>query len=45
VHRVDGSRVEGVVRRVGADFAEVAIAPDRVELVPFAALAAVQSRP
>ena len=45
VHRVDGSRVEGVVRRVGADFAEVEVAPDRIELVPFAALAAVQSHP
>jgi len=45
VHRTDGSRLEGVVRRVGGDFAEVEVAPGWVELVPFAALAAVQSRP
>jgi hypothetical protein len=45
VHRVDGSPLDGVVRRVGQDFAEVELAPDRVELVPFSAVAAVQSRP
>lgn len=45
VHRTDGSRHEGVIRRVGADFAELEVTPDRIELVPFAALAAVQSRP
>lgn len=44
VHRTDGSRHEGVVRRVGADFAEIELTPGRVELVAFAALAAVQSR-
>jgi hypothetical protein len=42
---VDGTRREGVVRRVGADFAEVAAGePERLVLVPFATLAAVQSR-
>lgn len=44
VHLRDGSRLEGRVLRVGADFAEVELAPGRVELVAFAALAAVQSR-
>jgi len=43
VHRVDGTRHDGVVRRVGADFVEVEVVPGRVELVAFAALAAVQS--
>lgn len=43
-HRVDGSPLEGVVRRVGRDFAEVGLGPDRVQLVAFAAIAAVQSR-
>ncbi len=38
VHRVDGSPLDGVVRRVGQDFAEVELAPDRVELVAFARL-------
>ena len=45
VHRVDGSPLDGVVRRVGADFAEVELTAEWVELVPFAALAAVQSQP
>jgi len=45
VHRVDGSPLDGVVRRVGQDFAEVEVAPDRLELVAFSAVAAVQSRP
>lgn len=44
VHLRSGSRAEGRVRRVGADFAEVAVAPERVQLVAFAAVAAVQSR-
>ena len=44
VHVRDGSRLEGRVLRVGADFAEVEVAPRRVELVAFAAIAAVQSR-
>ncbi|MEJ7796420.1 MAG: hypothetical protein WKF50_12775 [Nocardioides sp.] len=43
VHRVDGGRVDGVVRRVGKDFVEVGISPERVDLVAFAAIAAVQS--
>jgi hypothetical protein len=45
VHLRDGSRLDGRVLRVGADFAEVEVAPGRVELVAFTALAAVQSRP
>ncbi len=44
VHLRDGTRHDGRVLRVGADFAEVEVAPDRVELVAFAAVAAVQSR-
>lgn len=45
VHRLDGSRHDGVVRRVGADFAEVLEGdPPRVCLVAFAGVAAVQSR-
>lgn len=44
VHRVDGGRSDGVVRRVGQDFCEVEVAAGRVELVAFAAIAAVQSR-
>lgn len=46
VHLVDGGRHEGRLRRVGGDFVEVlAGEPARVVLVPFATLAAVQSRP
>jgi len=45
VHRVDGSPLDCVVGRVGQDFAEVEVAPGRVELVAFASIAAVQSRP
>jgi hypothetical protein len=45
VHLRSGSRVEGRVLRVGADFAEVEVAPRRVQLVAYAAIAAVQSRP
>ncbi len=44
VHLRSGARAEGRVRRVGADFAEVEVAPERVELVGFAAVAAIQSR-
>jgi hypothetical protein len=44
VHRVDGGRSDGVVRRVGQDFCEVEVAAGRVELVSFRAVAAVQSR-
>jgi hypothetical protein len=44
VHERDGSRLEGRVLRVGADFAEVEVAPQRVELVAFSAVAAVQGR-
>lgn len=46
VHRVDGRRHDGVVRRVGQDFAELATGEaGRIVLVPFRSLAAVQSRP
>ncbi|MEP9383891.1 hypothetical protein [Nocardioides sp. KR10-350] len=46
VHRTDGVRHEGVVRRVGADFVELLSGEaGRVVLVPFGSLAAVQSRP
>ena len=45
VHRVDAAPLDGVVRRVGRDFAEVEVAPQRTELVAFSAVAAVQSRP
>lgn len=44
---VDGSRHEVLLRRVGADFVEVTAGEagaGRLELVPFAALAAVQRR-
>lgn len=45
LHLVDGSSHEGVLHRVGADFVEVRTgAGDRVVLVAFPALAAVQSR-
>jgi hypothetical protein len=43
VHRRDGGRHEGVVRRVGADFLELEQG-GRAVLVPFEGLAAVQSR-
>ena len=45
VHLVDGTRHEARVRRVGADFAELAVGEGRLRLVAFGALAAVQSRP
>jgi hypothetical protein len=46
LHLVDGSRHEVLLRRVGADFVEVTAGDGavRLELVPFAALAAVQRR-
>ena len=44
VHRVDGGRSDGVVRRVGQDFCELEVAAGRVDLVAFSAVAAVQSR-
>jgi hypothetical protein len=44
-HGTDGSTHEGVPRRVGGDFVEVAVGePPRLVLVPFTTLAAVQSR-
>jgi hypothetical protein len=44
-HSTDGTRHEGVAHRVGGDFVEVSVG-DRAQvvLVPFATLAAVQSR-
>ncbi|MBA2956367.1 hypothetical protein GON03_18665 [Nocardioides sp. MAH-18] len=45
VHLDDGRRVEGTVQRVGADFVEVRTLAGEPVLVPYAALAAVQSRP
>ena len=45
VHLADGSVHEARVARVGADFVELAVGETRVELVPFAALAAIRSRP
>ena len=45
LHLVDGRRHDGVVRRVGADFAEIATGEsNRQLLVAFEQLAAVQSR-
>jgi hypothetical protein len=44
LHLVDGRRHDAVLRRVGADFVEAAVGERRVLLVPFAAVAAVQSR-
>lgn len=44
VHRRDGARHEGVLERVGADFVEVRPEVGLVQLVSFAALAAVASR-
>jgi hypothetical protein len=46
LHRVDGTQVPGTLRRVGADFVEVAVGEGRsgyLEAVPFGALAAVRS--
>jgi len=44
LHLVDGGQHEGTLRRVGADFVELAAGESRLELVPFTALVAVQSR-
>lgn len=44
LHLVDGSRHDGFLRRVGRDFAELVDAGDRLRLVAFAHLGAVQSR-
>ena len=44
VHGRDGTRHEGTVARVGADFVELLGTGGRTTLVPFAGLAAVQSR-
>ena len=43
LHRVDGSLLRGLLGRVGADFVEVAAADGSLDVVPFAALAAVRS--
>ncbi|WGL51488.1 hypothetical protein P5P86_16160 [Nocardioides sp. BP30] len=43
LHLLDGTRYDGTLRRVGADFVEV-YAAGRLSLVAFTALAAVQSR-
>jgi len=43
LHLLDGSRIDGVLRRVGADFVEVE-EPTRTALVAFERLGAVQSR-
>jgi hypothetical protein len=43
-HLVDGTTYDGQLRRIGADFAEVAVAGGWTVLVAFASLAAVQSR-
>ena len=45
LHLADGRLLDGTVRRVGADFVEALIGEEgRVVLVPYATLAAVQSR-
>lgn len=43
LHLLDGARYDGVLARVGSDFVEASVAPDRTLLVAFAGLAAVQS--
>ena len=43
VHLADGRAHDGVVRRAGADFVELAVASGDL-LVPFSAMAAIQSR-
>ncbi len=44
VHLVDGTAYDGTLARVGQDFVELVTAGERVVLVAFDALAAVQSR-
>ncbi len=44
VHLTDGRRIDGTLQRVGADFVEVRTPVGESVLVPFAALAAAQSR-
>jgi hypothetical protein len=44
LHAVDGSTRDGVLARVGADFAEVRTGESRIVLVARDTLAAVQSR-
>lgn len=45
VHLVNGRHQEARLIRVGRDFAEAVVGEDRTVLIPFATLAAVQSRP
>lgn len=44
LHLVDGTSYDGVPRRIGADFVEMAVGEGRTVLVAFTALAAVQRR-
>jgi hypothetical protein len=44
LHLLDGSTMDAVLSRVGADFVEASVGEGRTALVAFAALAAVQSR-
>ena len=44
LHLLDGTSYDAVLRRVGADFTEATVGEGRTVLVPFASLAAVQSR-
>ena len=44
LHLLDATSYDAVLRRVGADFVEATIGDGRAVLVPFANLAAVQSR-
>ena len=44
LHLLDGDRHDGVLRRVGQDFVEIVDTGGRQVLVPFAGLAAAQSR-
>lgn len=43
LHLLGGGRHDGVPARVGADFVELRVTPERLVLVPFATLAAIQS--
>nr|WP_246416524.1 hypothetical protein [Nocardioides luti] len=44
LHTLDGATHDAVLLRVGADFVEARVGEDRTVLVPYAVLAAVQSR-